>query len=90
LIKANYGSEIKWQSVNVHTMKTSAKRQFSKIIKAEKAQQRNIFLAGLFIMLFIASMVYFISGPVGLFVIVIFAFYYHEKNKLNTWSDVTE
>ena len=47
-------------------------------------------IAAMALMLVFSVVIYLLAGWVGLLVILIFAFYYHEKNKLNTWSDATK
>ncbi len=90
LVTNCYGSLEAWQSMQSKRIYNKAKKQFQEIIKKELAQERNAFLAALFLVLLFAAAIYLITGPVGLFVVIIFAFYFHEKNKLNTWSDVSK
>jgi len=44
----------------------------------------------MFLVLLFAGVIYLIAGTAGVIVLLIFAFYFHEKNKLNTWSDVSK
>ncbi|MCP3673353.1 MAG: hypothetical protein GY829_02615 [Gammaproteobacteria bacterium] len=90
LIADCYGSLAKWQSMQSQNIYSKAKKQFQEIIKKERAQERNTFLGALFLVLFFIAAIYLITGPVGVFVVIIFAFYFYEKNKLNTWSDMSK
>ena len=85
-----YGSLTTWQSIQSKIIYSESIKQFQEIIKKERAQERNTFLGALFLVLLFTAVVYLIAGPVGVLVVIIFAFYYHEKNKLNTWSDVSK
>ena len=85
-----YGSLAVWQSIQTEIIYSESKKQFQEIIKTERSQERNTFLGALFLVLLVTAVIYLIAGPVGVLVVIIFAFYYHEKNKLNTWSDVSK
>ena len=90
LVADSYGSLTTWQSFHSKNIYSESRKQFQEIIKKERALERNTFLGALFLVLLFTAAVYLIAGPVGVLVVIFFAFYYHEKNKFNTWSDVSK
>ena len=89
-IEGCYGATETWQAIQCKALYKSSKLQFQKMVAAERRDERNTFIAAMSIVLLFAAIIYLITGPVGVLVLVIFAFYYHEKNKLNKWSDATK
>ncbi|MFT5521362.1 MAG: hypothetical protein ACI9IA_001963 [Enterobacterales bacterium] len=90
LIKDCYGSEENWQEFDSKLIYKDAKMQFQLMVKEQRKQERNIFLGSLIIVLLLSSVLYALIGSIGLIILVVFAFYYNEKNKLNTWSDLSK
>ena len=90
LITECYGSEENWQEFDSKIIYKDAKMQFKLMVAELRKQERNVFLGALILVLLISAVLYTLIGSVGLIILVLFAFYYHEKNKLNTWSDVSK
>lgn len=90
LITDCYGSIENWQEFDSKVINKDAKMQFQTMITELRNQERNLFLGALIIVLLFSAALYTLIGSVGLIILVAFAFYYHEKNKLNTWSDLSK
>jgi hypothetical protein len=90
LISDCYGSANKWHKFDSKIIHKDAIQQFQVMIDEERKQERNVFLVALILVLLFSSVLYLLIGSIGLIILVVFAFYYHEKNKLNTWSDVSK
>ncbi|MFT5450809.1 MAG: hypothetical protein ACI9N9_000289 [Enterobacterales bacterium] len=90
LITDCYGSTTNWQEFDSKIIYKDAKLQFQVMITELRKQERNLLLGTLIIVLLFSAVLYALIGSIGLIILIVFAFYYHEKNKLNTWSDVSK
>ncbi|PCJ50519.1 MAG: hypothetical protein COA74_01695 [Gammaproteobacteria bacterium] len=90
VIVQSYGSLDNWQSEDSKALYKEAKLQFNTLVAEQRKIERNTFLGALLVVLVFAGAIYLLIGAIGLLILLIFAFYYHEKNKLNSWSDVSK
>lgn len=89
LVTESYGCE-SWLTLNCKENYKKALEHFRDVVKNDKRLERNSFLAAMTLVLLFTAIIYLVVGPVGVLVVIIFAFYYQEKNKLNTWSDASK
>jgi hypothetical protein len=90
LITDCYSSEEHWLELDSKTIYKDAKMQFQAMVTEQRKQERNVFLGALTLVLLFSAALYVLIGSIGLIILVAFAFYYNEKNKLNTWSDISK